>query len=100
MEIYQSGNGGIRIRGEYTVEDLPRGKQAIVFSSIPYMVNKAKLLEKLISLMDDRNLPQVTTVRDESTDEVRIVLELKSETNPELVTAYTSSTQTWNPHSR
>jgi DNA gyrase subunit A len=88
MEIYQSGNGGIRIRGEYAVEDLPRGKQAIVFSSIPYMVNKAKLLEKLISLMDDRNLPQVTTVRDESTDEVRIVLELKAETNPELVTAY------------
>ncbi len=87
-EIYQSGSGGIRIRGEYTVEDLPRGKQAIVFTSIPYMVNKAKLLEKLIGLMEDKKLPQVSAVRDESTDLVRIVLELKAETNAELVTAY------------
>jgi DNA topoisomerase IV A subunit len=87
-EIYQSGSGGIRIRGEYTVEDLPRGKQAIIFTSIPYMVNKAKLLEKLIGLMEDKKLPQVAAVRDESTDVVRIVLDLKAETNAELVTAY------------
>jgi DNA topoisomerase IV A subunit len=87
-DIYQTGSGGIRIRGEYDVEDLPRGKQAIVFTSIPYMVNKAKLLEKLIGLMEDRKLPQVSAVRDESTDVVRLVLELKAETNPELVTAY------------
>ncbi len=87
-EIYQSGSGGIRIRGEYTVEDLPRGKQAINFTSIPYMVNKAKLLEKLIGLMEDKKLPQVSAVRDESTDVVRIVLDLKAETNAELVTAY------------
>jgi DNA gyrase subunit A len=87
-EIYQTGSGAIRVRGEYSIEDLPRGKRAIVFTSIPYLVNKAKLLEKLIGLMDDRKLPQVTAVRDESTDEVRVVLELKAETNPELVTAY------------
>ncbi|HEX9112868.1 MAG TPA: DNA topoisomerase (ATP-hydrolyzing), partial [Nitrospirota bacterium] len=87
-EIYQSGSGAIRNRGEYTVEDLPRGKQAIVFHSIPYLVNKAKLIEKLIGLMDDKKLPQVATVRDESTDIVRIVIELKAEANPELVTAY------------
>jgi DNA gyrase subunit A len=87
-EIYQTGSGAIRVRGEYSVEDLPRGKQAIVFTSIPYQVNKAKVLERLIGLMDDRKLPQVTTVRDESTDIIRLVLELKAETNPELVTAY------------
>jgi DNA gyrase subunit A len=87
-EIYQSGSGGIRIRGEYTVEDLPRGKQAIVFTSIPYMVNKAKLLEKLIGLTEEKKLPQVSAVRDESTHEVRVVLELKAETSVELVTAY------------
>jgi DNA gyrase subunit A len=87
-EIYQTGSGSVRVRGEYSVEDLPRGRQAIVFSSIPYMVNKAKLLEKLMGLMEDRKLPQVTAVRDESTEEVRIVVELKAETNPELVTAY------------
>lgn len=87
-DIYQSGSGGIRIRGEYTIEDLPRGKQAIVFTSIPYAVNKAKLLEKLIGLVEDKKLPQVSVVRDESTDVVRLVLELKADTNPELVTAY------------
>jgi len=87
-EIYQTGSGTIRVRGEYGVEDLPRGKQAIVFTSIPYLVNKAKLLEKLIGLLDDKKLPQVSAVRDESTDAVRIVLELKADTNPELVTAY------------
>ncbi len=87
-EIYQSGSGSIRIRGEYAIEDLPRGKKAIVVTSIPYLVNKAKLLEKIIGLMEDRKLPQVSAVRDESTDEVRIVLELKAEANPELVMAY------------
>ncbi len=87
-EIYQTGSGQIRVRGEYTVEDLPRGKQAIVFTSVPYLVNKAKLLEKLIGLLDEKKLPQVSAVRDESTDVVRLVLELKAETNPELVTAY------------
>ncbi len=87
-EIYQSGSGGIRIRAEYIIEDLPRGRQAIVFTSIPYLVNKAKLLEKMIGLMEDKKLPQVSAVRDESTDEVRVVIELKAETSAELVTAY------------
>ncbi len=87
-EIYQAGSGSIRIRGEYTLEDLPRGRQAIVFSTIPYMVNKAKLLEKLIGLLEEKKLPQVSAIRDESTDIVRVVLELKAETNAELVTAY------------
>lgn len=87
-DIYEAGSGGIRIRGEYTVEDLPRGRQAIVFTKIPYQVNKAKLLEKLIGLMEERKLPQVSAVRDESTHEIRLVLELKAETSVELVTAY------------
>ena len=87
-DIYQTGSGVICVRGEYSLEDLPRGKQAIVFTSIPYQVNKAKLLERLIGLMDDKKLPQVTAVRDESTDEVRVVIELKADTSPELVTAY------------
>jgi len=87
-EIYQTGSGAIRVRGEYSVEDMPRGRQAVVFTSIPYQVNKAKVLERIIGLMEDKKLPQVTTVRDESTDVIRLVLELKAETNPELVTAY------------
>jgi DNA gyrase subunit A len=87
-EIYQSGSGAVRVRGEYALEDLPRGRLAVVFTSIPYLVNKAKLLEKMIGLMEDKKLPQVSAVRDESTDVVRVVLELKADANPELVTAY------------
>ncbi|HAS54749.1 MAG TPA: DNA topoisomerase [Nitrospiraceae bacterium] len=87
-DIYQTGSGAVRVRGEYNVEELPRGKQAIVFTSIPYQVNKAKVLERIIGLLDDRKLPQVTAVRDESTDVIRLVLEIKAETSPELVTAY------------
>jgi DNA gyrase subunit A len=87
-DIYQTGSGAIRVRGEYSVEELPRGRQAIVFTSIPYQVNKAKVLERIIGLLDNRKLPQVTAVRDESTDVIRLVLEIKAETNPELVTAY------------
>jgi DNA gyrase subunit A len=87
-EIYQAGSGAIRIRGEYALEDLPRGKQAVIITSIPYQVNKAKLLENIIGLVEERKLPQVSTVRDESTAEVRLVLELKAEANPELVMAY------------
>ena len=87
-EIYQTGSGSIRVRGEYSLEELPRGKQAVVITSIPYAVNKAKLLEKLFALMEEKKLPQVTAARDESTDIIRIVIELKAETNPELVMAY------------
>jgi DNA gyrase subunit A len=87
-EIYEAGSGGIRIRGEYAVEELPRGRQAIVFTTIPYQVNKAKLLEKLVGFIEERKLPQVTAVRDESTHEIRLVLDLKAETSVELVTAY------------
>lgn len=87
-ELYQSGSGAVRVRGEYGVEDLPRGKQAVVVTSIPYAVNKAKLLEKIVGLVEERKLPQVATVRDESTDTVRIVLELKAEASAELVMAY------------
>lgn len=87
-EIYQTGAGAIRIRAEYTVEELPRARQAIIVTSIPYTVNKAKLLEKIVGLMEDKKVPQVSAVRDESTDEVRVVLELKPESNPELVMAY------------
>ncbi len=87
-EIYQTGSGAIRIRAEYTLEDLPRGRRAVVITSIPYAINKAKLLERLVGLVEEKKVPQVSAVRDESTDEVRIVLELKAESNPDLVMAY------------
>jgi len=87
-EIYEIGQGTIKLRGEWTVETLPRGKRQIVVTSLPYTVNKAQLVEKIAEMVGERKIPQITDVRDESTDDVRIVLELKSEASDELAMAY------------
>ena len=87
-EIYETGQGSIKLRGEWTIESLPRGKQQIVITSLPYTVNKAQLVEKIAELVAGRKIPQVVDVRDESTDDVRIILELKGDASDELVMAY------------
>ncbi len=87
-EIYESGQGSIRIRGEYEVEDLKRGGQQIIITSIPYTVNKSNLVAKIGDLVRERKLPLLLDVRDESTKEVRIVLEIKKDASAELVMAY------------
>ena len=86
--IYEQGQGPIRLRGEYAVETLPRGKRQIVVTSIPYTVNKATLVEGIAEEIVSRRLPLIVDVRDESTDDVRIVLELKSDATPEAAMAY------------
>jgi len=87
-DIYETGQGTIKLRGEWQVESLPRGKQQIVITSVPYTVNKAQLVEKIAELVGERKIPQILDVRDESTEEVRIVLELKSEASDELAMAF------------
>src|SRR5262250_1981896 len=87
-QIYESGQGAIRLRGEYEMESLPRGKRQIVVTSIPYAVNKAELVEQIAQEILARKLPQVVDVRDESTSDVRIVLELKADASPETAMAY------------
>ncbi|MBZ4417138.1 DNA topoisomerase (ATP-hydrolyzing) subunit A [Myxococcus sp. RHSTA-1-4] len=87
-EIYETGQGSIRIRGEWDTEDLKRGGQQIIVKSIPYTVNKSTLVAKIGDLVRERKLPLIVDVRDESTKDVRIVLELKKDANPELVMAY------------
>jgi DNA gyrase subunit A len=87
-EAYETGQGAIRLRGEYTVETLPRGKRQIVITSIPYAANKAELVEAIAGEIVARKLPQVLDVRDESTADVRIVLELKADASPEAAMAY------------
>ncbi|MCP3097655.1 DNA topoisomerase IV subunit A [Myxococcus sp. K15C18031901] len=87
-EIYESGHGSIRIRGEWDTEELKRGGTQIIITSIPYTVNKSTLVAKIGELVRDRKLPLIVDVRDESTKDVRIVLELKKDANAELVMAY------------
>jgi DNA gyrase subunit A len=86
--IYESGQGPIRLRGQYTIETLPRGKKQVVVTSIPYTVNKAELVEQIAEQIVSRKLPLVLDVRDESTEDVRIVLELKPEASAEMAMAY------------
>jgi DNA gyrase subunit A len=87
-QVYETGQGALRVRGGYKVESLPRGRQQIVVTSIPYTVNKATLVEQIAGLIIERKLPQIVDVRDESTAEVRVVLELKAEVEPEVAMAY------------
>jgi DNA gyrase subunit A len=88
VEMYETGRGSIRMRGEWEVEEQSRGKQCIIVTSIPYAVNKSTLVERIAGLIIDRKVPQLVDVRDESTDEVRIVLELASGADAEVAMAY------------
>ena len=85
--IYETGRGAIRLRGTYKLEG--RGKKKnIIITSIPYMVKKQDLVGKIRDLALDKKIPQIVDVRDESTDDVRVVLELKSGAETDKVLAY------------
>ena len=86
--VYETGQGPIRMRGTFKVERAGRGKRQIVITSLPYAVNKAELVEHIASEVISRKLPLVVDVRDESTDDVRIVIEPKQDAAPEAVMAY------------
>jgi DNA gyrase subunit A len=87
-DIYETGKGSVRLRGEWKLEERPRGGQLIVITSIPYMVNKSTLVSRIGEVITERKLTTLTDVRDESTKEVRVVMELKRDADPELVMAY------------
>jgi DNA gyrase subunit A len=87
-QIYKDGQGTIRVRGEYKPEDKKRGGTDIVVTSIPYGLSKSAVVEKIAEVIISRKLPYLLDVRDESTTDVRIVLELKRDADPDLVMAY------------
>ncbi len=83
---YASGRGSIRLRARWEVEPLPRGAWQVVVTEIPYQVPKSRLIEKLAELIQTRKVPLLADVRDESADDVRIVLEPRSRTvEPEMM---------------
>jgi len=87
LEIYTTGRGAIELRGEYHLEDEGRGNR-IIITSVPYTVNKAQLVERIADHIRAGKLPLLVDVRDESTNEIRVVLELKTGADPEAVMAY------------
>jgi DNA gyrase subunit A len=86
-QIYETGQGSIWMRGEWKSEDSKKAPQ-IVVTSIPFNVTKSTLVEKIAEVILEKKLPMLVDVRDESTTDVRVVLELKPGADPNLVMAY------------
>ena len=78
LETYETGRGGVRLRALWAQEDLGQGRYQIVVTQIPYQVKKADLVEQLAELIENKRLPLLGDVRDESAEDVRLVLEPKS----------------------
>jgi topoisomerase IV subunit A len=77
-EAYETGRGSFRLRARWTREEGPRGAWHAVVTEIPYMVQKAKLIEKIAGLLSEKKLPAVADVRDESAEDIRIAIEPRS----------------------
>lgn len=80
IEAYETGRGGFRVRAKWEKEDLGRGNYQIVITEIPYQVAKSRLIEKIAELMQLRKLPLLNDIRDESAEDIRVVLEPKNRT--------------------
>jgi topoisomerase IV subunit A len=85
-EAYRTGRGGFRVRARWSREDLGRGGWQVVVTEIPYLVQKSRLIERVAELMSEKKLPLLGDIRDESAEDVRIVLEPKTRTiEPEVL---------------
>jgi DNA gyrase subunit A len=87
-DIYRTGSGTVRLRATWQDGPETRTTRTIYITSIPYTLNKATLVERIADVVLSRKLPHLLDVRDISTDDVRIVLELKKDADPKLVMAY------------
>jgi DNA gyrase subunit A len=86
-EAYKTGRGKITVRAEAEIEEMQGNKQRIIVSSLPYQVNKARLIENIAHLAREKRIEGISEMRDESdrNDRVRIVIELKRDANPQVV---------------
>ncbi len=86
VEAYKTGRGSFRVRARWNREDTGRGTYQIVVTEIPYSVAKAKLIERIAQLIEEKKLPSLDSVSDESTEDIRVVLTPKSRTvEPEIL---------------
>ena len=85
-EAYRTGRGSFRLRAKWEIEDLGRGQWQIIVTEIPYQVQKSKLIEKLAEVIQTKKVPLLADVRDESAEDIRVVLEPRSKTvDPEMM---------------
>ncbi len=78
LNAYKTGKGSFKTRAKWNVEELPRGQWQVIVTEIPYQVQKSRLIEKLADVIENKKAPWLADVRDESAEDVRIVLEPKS----------------------
>ena len=85
-ESYRTGRGKIRVRAITNIEPMQNGKNRIVVTELPYMVNKARLIEKIAELVKDKKIDGITDLRDESDREgMRVCIELRRDVNPNVI---------------
>ncbi|MGQ9558865.1 MAG: DNA gyrase subunit A [Desulfurispora sp.] len=85
-QAYATGRGSIKVRARTTIEKIHGGKSAIIVTELPYMVNKARLVEKIAELVKEKKIDGITDLRDESDRRgMRVVIELRRDTNPQVV---------------
>jgi DNA gyrase subunit A len=87
-EIYRTGSGSIRLRGTWDMGPETRSTKTIHIDSIPYMVNKSQLVERIADVVLSRKLPQLLDVKDLSTEDVRVAIEMKKDADEKMIMAY------------
>jgi DNA gyrase subunit A len=87
-EIYKTGSGSIRLRGTWDIGPETRSTKTLYIDSAPYTVNKAQLVERIADVVMSRKLPQLLDVKDLSTEDVRIAIEMKKDADEKMIMAY------------
>ena len=85
-EAYRTGRGKVKVRGVTNIETMPNGKSCIIITELPYLVNKARLIEKMAELVRNKKIDGITDLRDESDREgMRVVIELRRDANANII---------------
>jgi DNA gyrase subunit A len=86
-QYLETGRGSMKVRGKAGIEEVKGGREQIVITEIPYNVNRATLVERIASLVNEKVLTEISAVRDESDENTRVVIELKRDANPKVIIA-------------
>jgi len=84
-QYFETGKGSLRVRGKVCTEEMKGNREAVIVTEIPYNVNRAELIKRIADLVNEKTLTDISAVRDESTEETRVVIELKRDANPKVV---------------
>jgi DNA gyrase subunit A len=84
-EYFTTGRGSIKVRGKVGLEQMKGGREQIVITEIPYNVNRAVLVERIAELVNEKIIPDITAIRDESDENTRVVIEVKRDAIPKVV---------------